>query len=226
MWVFGYAWKINFPKIIFSWSGVLKALTQKWFEVKIFTSNYFRTHAQRKREREREPSTLTSPTSSITAFDFDFADLWIHRSTNRSCLQLHWSRLRLRRLRQSCLQLHRSTNRSSTQSLRPTNLRLCRRLRAFAPRTNLRPFAFDLEPRTHEPISLSLCDFDFLCDCDRPTNPWAFDLWFFVVVVVMWVVVFWWFSCCVVVGFVWVVVENSIFTMLPNTWKYFLEQFS
>ena len=45
---------------------------------------------------------------------------------------------------------------------------------------------------------------------------------FFVVVVV----VFWWFSCRVVVGFVWVVVENSIFRMLPNTWKYFLEQFS
>ena len=54
-----------------------------------------------------------------------------------------------------------------------------------------------------------------------------FDLWFFfIVVVVVWVVVFWWFSCCVVVGFVWVVVENSIFKILPNTWKYFLEQFS
>ena len=46
----------------------------------------------------------------------------------------------------------------------------------------------------------------------------------FVVVVV--VVVFWWFSCCVVMGFVWVVVENSIFRMLPNTRKYFLEKFS
>ena len=34
---------------------------------------------------------------------------------------------------------------------------------------------------------------------------------------VVWVVVFWWFSCCVVVDFVWVVVENSIFRMLPNT---------
>ena len=48
----------------------------------------------------------------------------------------------------------------------------------------------------------------------------------FVVVVVAWVVVFWWFSCCVVVGFVGVVVENSIFRMLPNTWNYFLEKFS
>ena len=59
---------------------------------------------------------------------------------------------------------------------------------------------------------------------------------FFVVVVVAWVVVFWWFSCCVVVGFVGVVVENSIFQNVtkhmklfsrkffiiqPNTWKYF-----
>ena len=58
----------------------------------------------------------------------------------------------------------------------------------------------------------------------------TFSLWsqifFVVVVVVVWVVVFWWFSCCVVVGFVWMVVENSIFIMLPNTWKYFLEKFS
>ena len=72
MRVFGCAWKINFPEIIFNWSGVLKALTQKWFEVKIFTSNHFRTHAQRQRERER-------------AFDFGFADhslrlrLWLCR---------------------------------------------------------------------------------------------------------------------------------------------------
>ena len=29
----------------------------------------------------------------------------------------------------------------------------------------------------------------------------------------------------VVVGVVWVMVENSIFRMLPNTWKYFLEKF-
>ena len=52
-----------------------------------------------------------------------------------------------------------------------------------------------IDPRTHEPLIP--------------------DFFFFVVVV--WVVVFWWFSCCVVVGFVWVVVENSIFRMLPNT---------
>ena len=59
---------------------------------------------------------------------------------------------------------------------------------------------------------------------------WFFNffLWsqIFVVVVVVWVVGFWWFSSCVVVDFVWVVVENSVFRMLPNTWKYFLEKFS
>ena len=54
MQVFGCVWKINFPEIIFSWLCVLKALTRKWFEVKIFTSNHFQTHAQRERERERE----------------------------------------------------------------------------------------------------------------------------------------------------------------------------
>ena len=118
--------------------------------------------------------------------------------------------------------IYEPMNRSSIQSLQPTSLGIRRQPRAFA-------------PWTHELISL--CDFDFLCDFDRPTN-WSTFLWFwiftfslwslifFIVVVVVWVVVFWWFSCCVVVGFVWVVVENSIFKMLPNTWKYFLEQFS
>ena len=118
--------------------------------------------------------------------------------------------------------IYEPTNRSSIQSLQPTSLGLRRQPRAFA------PWAHEL---------ISLCDFDFLCDFDRPTN-WSTFLWFwiftfslwslifFIVVVVVWVVVFWWFSCCVVVGFVWVVVENSIFKILPNTWKYFLEQFS
>ena len=54
MRVFGCTWKINFPENIFSWPCVLMALTHKWFEVKIFNSNHFRTHAQRQRERERE----------------------------------------------------------------------------------------------------------------------------------------------------------------------------
>ena len=190
MRVFGWTWKINFPEIIFSWPGVLKALTQKWFEVKIFTSNHFQTHAQRERERERE---LSTSTSSITAFDFDFADLQSHRSTNRSRLQLRQPLLRLCRLRQS-------TNRSSTQSLRPTNLWLRRRPRAFAPRTDLRPFAFDPEPWTHEPISLYVILIFCVILIDPQTHePLISD---FVVVVVVWVVVFWCFFCCEVVGFV------------------------
>ena len=61
-----------------------------------------------------------------------------------------------------------STHRSSTQSLRPTSLRLRRRLRAFD---------FAKNPRT----DLSLCDFDFCV------------ILIFLVVVVVWVVVFWWF---------------------------------
>ena len=212
MQVFGCAWKINFSKIIFNWLCVLMDLTQKWFEVKIFTSNHFQTHAQRERERERE---LSTSTSSITAFDFDFADLQSHRSTNRSRLQLRQPLLRLCRLRQS-------TNRSSTQSLRPTNLWLRRRPRAFAPRTDLRPFAFDPEPWTHEPISLYVILIFCVILIDPQTHePLISD---FVVVVVVWVVVFWWFFCCAVVGFVWVVVENNIFRILPSTWKYFLEQ--
>ena len=204
MWVFGCAWKINFSEIIFSWPGVLKALTRKWVEVKIFTSNHFRTHAHREREREREPSTststspiyepitpLTSPTSPITPSTSPIYEL-----------------------------IYEPMNRSSTQSLRPTDLRLCRRPRAFMPRTNLRPRAFDLEPRTHESISLCV----WFWSTHKPMSLWSLNFYLFFLVVV-WVVVFWWFSCCVVVGFVWVVVENSIFRML-NTWKYFLEQFS
>ena len=49
-----------------------------------------------------------------------------------------------------------ATNRSLTQSLRPTNLRLHRRPKAFALWIDLQTRAFDPEPRTHEPISLSV----------------------------------------------------------------------
>ena len=82
MQVFGCTWKINFPEIIFSWPSVLKALTRKWFEVKIFTSNHFRTHAQRESLRLRlrwsQPSTSTSPiydpTDLRTDHAFNFAN--------------------------------------------------------------------------------------------------------------------------------------------------------
>ena len=119
--------------------------------------------------------------------------------------------------------IYEPTNRSSTQSLWPTSLRLRRRPRAFVPWTHKLIFLcvilifcvilIDQRIDLHFCVILIFYFLSLISD-------------FFVVVVMVWVVVFWWFSCCVVVGFVWVVVENSIFRMLPNTWKYFLEQFS
>ena len=49
MRVFGCAWKINFPEVIFSWPCVLVGLTRKLDSVQIFTSNHFRTHVQREK---------------------------------------------------------------------------------------------------------------------------------------------------------------------------------
>ena len=186
------------------------------FHFKPFPNSHAKTE-------EREPSTSTSP---ITAFDFDFANLRTHRSTNRSRLQLRRSRLWLRRLRRSHLQLRQSTN--PRTDLQP---------RAFDPQTF--DFTDDQEPsrhkpifdpspstQSHEPTNRSLSLSVIFIFCVILIDPRTFDLWFFVVVVVVWVVVFWWFSCCVVVGFGGWWWKNSIFRMLPNIWKYFLEQFS
>ena len=41
-------------KNIFNVDHKISDVGRKWFEVKIFTSNHFRTHTQRERERERE----------------------------------------------------------------------------------------------------------------------------------------------------------------------------
>ena len=148
MRVFGCTWKINFPEIIFSWPGVLKALTQKWFEVKIFTSNHFRTHAQR--EREREPSTSTSPifepTDLRTDHAFDFVDLRTH--------ELHFN---------PEPSAYEPSTSPATQSLRATNWSSTHW--SMNPRTDFRPRAFDpwafdftgdLEPSRHEPTNRSL----------------------------------------------------------------------
>ena len=70
MRVFDCAWKINFLENIFSWPCVLVSLTRKWFKVKIFSSNHFRTHAQRERERERKISRLRLQLCTDQAFDF------------------------------------------------------------------------------------------------------------------------------------------------------------
>ena len=46
--------------MLFNWPCVLVGLTRKWFEMKIFTSNHFRTHAQRERQRSH-PNHATNP---------------------------------------------------------------------------------------------------------------------------------------------------------------------
>ena len=126
MQVFGYAWKINFLENIFSWSCVLMALTRKLVSVKIFTSNHFWTQGQRERAQITPSASPTNPEPKSC--------LRLRRSTN--------PRIDLRP-RAFDPPIYELTNRSSTQSLRPTSLRLRQRSRAFA-------------PRTHEPISLSL----------------------------------------------------------------------
>ena len=138
------------------------------------------SHAKRKRERERgrrafdfagEPRAQIMPRTQSLDHAFNFTNLRTHEPIfNPEPLT------------------HRSTN--PRTDLQPTSLRLHRRPRAFDPR------AFDFvgnpKPSRHEPTnrSLSLCDFDFLCDFDRPTNRSTFlcdfdflislfDLWFF-----------------------------------------------
>ena len=171
------------------------ALTRKLVSVKIFTSNHFWTQGQRERAQITPSASPTNPEPKSC--------LRLRRSTN--------PRIDLRP-RAFDPPIYELTNRSSTQNLRPTSLRLRQRSRAFA-------------PRTHEPISLSLSM--ILIFCVILIDPQT-DLRFCVILIfyflslisdffVVVVVVFWWFSYCVMVGFVWVVVENSIFRMLPNT---------
>ena len=85
--MFGCAWKIKFPKNIFNWPCVLVGLTRKWFEVKIFTSNHFWTHAQRHREREREPRSLLRPSSSPMTTDRSRRTMSHQRRSSKDQLQ-------------------------------------------------------------------------------------------------------------------------------------------
>ena len=78
------------------------ALTQKWFEVKIFTSNHFRTHTQRERERSH-PDHATNPLTSLF-FELNKIQLWLRLRiaprSHPSTLSVNpepKSRLRLRR---------------------------------------------------------------------------------------------------------------------------------
>ena len=173
------------------------------FHLKQFPDS--RAKRERERERERERGRRESPDHATNPKPR--SRLRIRRSTNpRTDL---WPRA-------FDPPIYEPMNWSLTQSLRPTSLRLHRWPRAFA-------------PRTHEPISLYVILIFCVILIDPRTDlRFCVILIFYflslisdfvVVVVVVWVVVFWWFSC-------WVMVENSIFRMLPNTWKYFLEQFS
>ena len=106
--------------------------------------------------------------------------------------------------------IYEPTNRSSTHE--PSTSPATHSLRATNPRTDfslcviLIFCVILIDPR----IDLRFCVILIFYFLSLISN-------FFVVGVVVWVVVFWWFSCCVVVGFVWVVVENSIFRTLLNT---------
>ena len=121
------------------------ALTRKLVSVKIFTSNHFRTYTQRERERERERERRESP---YHAFDF----------TGKPRAQI-------------MPRTHSPDHAFDFVELRAD-------LQTHEP-------IFDPEPLTHEPstspttqslcamsprIDLCVCDFDFLCDFDRPTN--------------------------------------------------------
>ena len=78
--------------MLFSWPCVLVGLTRKWFEVKIFTSNHFRTHAQRERERSH-PDHATNPEPKA----FWLRTLRLRRSTSTSNRTL-WLRQRTQSL--------------------------------------------------------------------------------------------------------------------------------
>ena len=114
-----------------------------------------------------------------------------------------------------------------------TSLRLRRRPKAFVPRTHEPVFDFAGEPRaqiTHEHRAFDPRTFDFAGDLEPSTSPETHEP--ISLSVRFWFLCEFDFFCCrggvgggVLVVFVVVVVENSIFRMLPNTWKYFLEQF-
>ena len=193
MWVFGCAWKINFPENIFNWPCF------NGFDPEIgFSQNFhFKPFPDSRKKREREPRSRLGLRRRTQSPDhaFDFTNLRTHEP-----------------IFDPKPSTHEPSNSPATHSLRATN-----------PQTNLSLSlsvilifcVILIDPRT----DLCFCVILIFYFLSLISN-------FFVVVVVVWVVVFWWFSYCVVVGFVWVVVENSIFRMLPNTWKYFLEQFS
>ena len=187
MRVFGCAWRINFPENIFSWPCVLMALTRKLVLVKIFTSNYFRTHAQREREREREEEERAQITPWTQSPDHTFyftdlrTDLWTHEPIFDPEPSTH----------------------------EPSTLPVTQNLRATNSLTNLSLCVILIDPRTDRHFCVILIFYSL------------FDLWFFLLLL-------WWCGWWCFGGFpvVWWWLKTAFFRMLPNTWKYFLEQFS
>ena len=137
--MFGCAWKINFPKMLFSWPCVLVGLTRKWFEVKIFTSNHFRTHAQREREiaprsrHEPRAQSLSTSHPSTSPFDFDFKSHPLTSPTNPEP----------RAVRLRTLQLRHLTSTSNCTQIAPFDF-------AGKPRAQITP---STSPRSHPKIA-------------------------------------------------------------------------
>ena len=176
MWVFGCAWKINFPENIFNWPCF------NGFDPEIgFSQNFhFKPFPDSRTKRERE--------SPDHAFDF-----------------VGEPRAQITPLISPIYEsIYEPTDRSSTQSLRPMSLQIRWRPRAFAPQTHelislslslsLCHFDFlcDFDRPTNR--SMFLCDFDFLL-----------SLWSLIFLLLLWwcgwwcfggfPIVWWWVLC-------------------------------
>ena len=135
MRVFGCAWKINFPEVIWSWLCKMRLWPRKWFEVKIFNSNHFqvrRAKRERERERERERGRRGSLDHAFDVAGEPWAPVW----------RLHAP---------DCTGLIDHNTASLNLAFDLASARSCLRPRAFDP------------PIFNPPISF--CDFDFCCCC-------------------------------------------------------------
>ena len=203
MRMFGRAWKINFSENIFSWPCVLMA-TQKLVLVKIFTSNHFRTYAQREREREREPRSRlrlcrrTQSPDHVTNLE-PRSRLWLRRSMNRSMNPR--TDLRPRAFNPRAFDFASDPEPSCHEPIfdpKPSTHR------STNPRTNLQPRAFDPrafdftgdpEPSRHEPTNRSLSLFVILIFCVILIDPRT-DLRFCVILIFYFLSLISDFFCC------------------------------
>ena len=127
------------------------ALTRKWFEVKIFTSNHFRTHAQIERERERShPDHAMNP---LTSLFFELNKIQL-RLRLRIAPRSHPSTLSMnpepRSRHEPKAQITPSTSPRSHPRIAPITLRSHRSHLRIAPRRHR-------SHRDHTNLSLSQC---------------------------------------------------------------------